>query len=45
MTDRLDALVRAAREAAGRDSNDAEIRALSEALDEALFLLGRDDLR
>lgn len=41
----LDVLVRAAKAAALGDSNDDEIEALQAALDEALNLLGRDDLR
>jgi hypothetical protein len=41
----LDRAVMRAKAAAEEDSNDAEIERLQEALDEALLLLGREDLR
>ncbi|RIJ76654.1 hypothetical protein D1871_11315 [Nakamurella silvestris] len=43
--DRLTELVKAARDASVLDSNDVEIEALTDALDEALLQLGREDLR
>lgn len=41
----LDEHVQTARDAAEGDSNDAEIEALQDALDVALSMLGRRDLR
>lgn len=42
---RLTGLVQTAKDAAEGDSNDEELQALQEALDEALRQLGREDLR
>jgi hypothetical protein len=45
LSSNLDRLVHNAKVAAWGDSSDEEIAALQEALDEALLLLDRDDLR